>query len=317
MHPDVRRRSDGELLLGAKRDDANRPPAPAAVQETRELEDADDPRGVVVRAGRGRLRVVMRANVEDLGAEVGAGQVDDDILRRAWRHPSHDPAASLGGALPHPVPGVLMGDVQRGHGANPRGVGGEHAVRQGRRAWVARVHHEQKGGSSGHEALVGLARLDVAAEVDHRLSAQLLEIVPLIVGRRDHGDLSGPPGAVRARCVAEERARETAPCPAHQDLEAFFGDDARLDGEGFFPGLCADLAGTRDDVVRGGSLTGGASQPDADVLRKHVEISGEPFGRGLQHGRQHSAGAVRLTRLFREGVPDSQRQRRRVRVRHV
>ncbi len=84
MHPHVRRRSDGELLLGAKRDEANRPPAPAAVQETRELEDADDPGGVVVRAGRGRLRVVMRANVEDLVAEVGAGQVDDDVLRRAW-----------------------------------------------------------------------------------------------------------------------------------------------------------------------------------------------------------------------------------------
>ena len=126
----------------------------------------------------------------------------------------------------------------------PGGIGGEHAVREWRRAWVARVDHEQKGGPSGHEALVGLARLDVAAEMDYRLSAQLLEIVPLIVGRRDHGDLSGPPGAVRARRVAEQRARERAPCPARQDLELFLGDDARLDGEGFFPGLCADRAGT-------------------------------------------------------------------------
>ncbi len=185
-----------------------------------------------------------------------------------------------------------MGDVQRGHGANRRGVGGEHAVREGRRAWVARVHHEQKGRSRGHETLVGLARLDVAAEMDDRLSAQLLEIVPLVVGRRDHGDLSGPPGAVRARRVAEQRARENAPCPRQSGPRGVPRRRRATGRERVLPRSVRRSRGTPDDVVRGGSLTGGTSQPDADVLREHVEISGEPFGRGLQHSRYVPAGAA-------------------------
>jgi hypothetical protein len=37
-------------------------------------------------------------------------------------------------------------------------------------------------------------------------------------------------------------------------------------------------------MVRGGPLAGRARQPDADVVGEHAEVTGEPFGRGLQHG---------------------------------
>ena len=163
-------------------------------------------------------------------------QVDDDVLRRGGHHPADDPAASLGGALPHPVPRVLMGDVQRGHRANRGGVGGEHAVGEGRRTRVARVHHEEKGRAGGHEAPVRRARLDVAPEVDHRLSAQMPEIVPLIVRRREHGDLGGPPLAVRAGRVAEQRAGEAAPVPPTCTSSCSSATTRDWTREGLFPG---------------------------------------------------------------------------------
>ena len=120
-----------------------------------------------------------------------------------------------------------------------------------------------------------VAGLDVAAQVDDRLAAQVPEVVALVVGRREHHDLRAPPLAVRAGRVAEERAGNGLPGAVHPDFEVFLGDDARLDWEGLFPDVRADSAGAGDDVVRGGALTGRAGEPDADVVRQYFEVVGE------------------------------------------
>ena len=190
-----------------------------------------------------------------------------------------------------------MRDVQRGDGADGVGVFGKHAVGEGTGAGVARVDHEEKCGAGLHQAPIGVSRRDVAPQMDDRLPAQMLQAVPLVVGRGHRDDLGGPPVSVGSWRAAEERASVRVPGVTDQHLQLLLGDDAGPHREGLFPHVRAGEIRLADDVVRGGALTWSAGQPHANVTSQHGQVPSDSVGRRLEahvsrlSSRRHSTGS--------------------------
>ena len=113
---------------------------------------------------------------ENLRIRILSRELGDDILGLPRTHPASYRQTGRRGPQARPIPSIHIRHPDGRHRAERLGVGREHAVGERKVAGKPNIHKKEEGRLRLHQFAVGLSRLDMAAEMHDRLSAQAREI---------------------------------------------------------------------------------------------------------------------------------------------